>query len=111
MTTTTSTDTSALQSLPLKSEQGMWLRDVLLFLCDDSPGDPLFRQVETGVSIKEARHQKRVGEIPPRVPRRLRSPMEWIAERRAEAERAACATRSRGPTTSCSGAIRSGWTG
>ena len=111
MTTASSSDTSALRSLDLKTEQGMWLRDVLLFLCDDSPRDPLFRQVETGVSINEAREQKRVGEIPPRVPRRQRSPMEWVAERRSEAERAACATRSRGPTTSCSGAIRSGWTG
>ena len=111
MTTASSSDTSALRSLDLKTEHGMWLRDVLLFLCDDSPRDPLFRQVETGISIKEAREQKRVGEIPPRVPRRLRSPMEWVAERRSEAERAACATRSRGPTTSCSGAIRSGWTG
>ena len=87
--TTATIDTSALRSLDLKTEQGMWLRDVLLFLCDDSPRDPLFRQVETGISIKEAREQKRVGEIPPRVPRRLRSPMEWVAERRAEAERRA----------------------
>ena len=111
MTTTSSTDTSALKALDLKTEQGRFQRDVLLFLCDDSGRDPLFRGVDTGVSIKEAREQKRVGEIPPRVPRRLRSPMEWVAERRAEAETAACATRSRGPTTSCSGAIRSGWTG
>ena len=43
MTTASSSDTSALRSLDLKTEQGMWLRDVLLFLCDDSPRDPLFR--------------------------------------------------------------------
>ena len=87
--TTATIDTNAVQSLDLKTEQGMWLRDVLLFLCDDSPCDPLFRQVTTGVSVTEARDQKRVGEIPPRVPRRLRSPMEWVVERRAEAERRA----------------------
>ena len=87
--TATTIDTSALQSLDLKTEQGVWLRDTLLFLCDDSPCDPLFRQVETGVSIKEAREQKRVGEIPLRVPRKLWSPMEWKAERQRQRQQQA----------------------